>query len=94
MTGTEAAAEKLRLIAGVARARNGRLAIDWISRRQKPRWRMVLLDGQYYNRRRLRELLDRRPAPAAVPASRRQLRDPEIEDIVDSNPWGLYPPRR
>lgn len=84
-------AEKLRLIAGVARARNGRLAIDWVSRRQKPRWRMVLLDGQHYNRRRLRELLDRRPAPPAVPASRRPLRGAEIKDILDPNPWALAP---
>lgn len=79
----------LRAIAGVARARNGRLAIDWISRRQKPRWRMVVLDGQHYNRDRLRRIVDRGRA-VIVPRLKRPLTAAEVRAIRDPNPWTLF----
>lgn len=87
-------AERLRELAAAARARNGRLAIDWLSRAQKPRWRMVWLDGEWYNRARLRRDVDARPRAPAVPASRRPLTPAELADLRDPNPWGLFPPRR
>lgn len=89
----EDAAEQLRRLARVARKRNGRLAIDWVSRRQKPRWRMVGLNSQWYDRGRLRDLLAGRPTPSVVPASRRRLTARELENIANTNPWRLYPPR-
>lgn len=90
----EDAAEQLRRLARVARKRNGRLAIDWTSRRQKPRWRMVALDSQWYDRARLRDILARRPTPSVVPASRRRLTAAELGLIANTNPWRLYPPPR
>lgn len=86
----EAAAEELRRLARVARKRNGRLEIDWISRRQKPRWKLIPLNSQWYDRRRLRNLLDRRPKPSVVPASRRRLTQREIDDVQNDNPWRLF----
>lgn len=86
----ESAAEQLRALAGVARARNGRLQIDWISRRQVPRWRMVALNGQWYDRERLKRLLASRPPPAAVPASRRKLSRAEQNRVNDARPWALF----
>ena len=85
-------AEQLRVLAGVARARNGRLEINWISRTQRPRWRMVFLDGRWYERESLGRLLDRRPSPERVPASRRQLTTEELWKLRDPNPWRLIPP--
>jgi len=87
-------AERLRVLAGVLRARNGRLAIDWLSRRQKPRWKMVALNGQWYDRDRLQRELKTRPPPAAVPASRRRLTQAELGALSDPNPWRLYDRRR
>lgn len=85
-------AEQLRALARVARARNGRLEINWISRAQRPRWRMVFLDGQWYERDSLQRLLDRRPLPEVVPASRRRLTNAELRKLRDPNPWRLIPP--
>lgn len=89
----EGAADSLRALARMARARNGRLQINWVSRAQKPRWRMVFLDGQWYERDGLRALLDRRPKPEVVPASRRRMTNAELRALRDPNPWGLFPPR-
>lgn len=83
------AAETLRDLADVARARNGRLEIDWLSRAQMPRWRMVELNGQWYDRDALRALLNRRPRPEAVPASRRALTVAELQRVRDPAPWTL-----
>lgn len=88
MSAAEDAAEKLRSIAQVARYRNGRLAIDWISRREKPRWRMVRLDDQYYDRQRLRKLLNSGRTSPSLP--RRRLTAAELASIRDPNPWRLY----
>lgn len=83
------AAEQLRVLAGVARARNGRLATDWISRREKPRWKMIPLDGLWYNRERLRRFMRARPPPPIVPVSRRKLTSREVDAVFDTNPWRL-----
>lgn len=80
-------AERLRALAKVARARNGRLAIDWITRTQKPRWHMMALDSQQYNRGRLRAMADRRPV---VPSTSRRLTNAEMRRIRDPNPWRLF----
>ncbi len=79
------------MLARVARARNGRLAIDWISRRQMPRWRMLLVDGQHYDRQRLRRLLARaREAQPRLPGATRRLTRAETEAALDPNPWRLF----
>lgn len=82
----------VRAATGVRRTRNGRLAINRLSRTAKPRWRMILLDGQWYDRDRLRALLAgaRR---TRVPHSTRELTVAELENIMDSEPWTLLPPR-
>lgn len=71
---------------GTARTRNGRPALDWLSRRSKPRWRMLALNGQWYDRNSLRA---RRPT--VVPHSRRPLTEAELATILDPNPWSLAP---
>ena len=69
------ASESLRDMAGTARYRDGRLDINWISRRQMPRHRMLSLDGQWYDRGRLRDMLDRRALERARrPQTRSQTR--------------------
>lgn len=84
-------AEALRAAARVMRARNGRLAVNWISRAQKPRWRMLPLDSTWYDRDRLRALA---AARAVVPSTSRPLTPMERRAINDRNPWRLYDKRR
>ncbi len=81
----------LQNLAGTARTRNGRLAINWQSRRSMPRWRMVPLNGQWYNRGRLRATVQRRPK---VPHSGRALTAEELANALNTNPWSLAPGRR
>ncbi len=87
--------ETLRDLTGVARARNGRLAVNWITRALRPRWRMLRLDGQWYDRAALRDFLrsraNRRAAGAAlVPHSRRAMTRKELDILYDPNPFALY----
>lgn len=96
------ATNELRRLADAPRHRNGRLEIDWFSRRQMTRWRMVPLDGQWYERGRLRDWLQgraqnrqgrvqtRASSYDVVPASRRRLTAGEIADVQNRNPWRLY----
>lgn len=84
-------AQALRAAARVMRARNGRLAVDWISRAQKPRWHMLALDSTWYNRAGLRALA---AARAVVPSTSRPLTSAERRAINDANPWRLYDKRR
>lgn len=105
MTTTSKTAKNLQELTGVRRSRNGRLAIDWLSRRQKPRWRMVALDGQLYDRDRLRDRLqDRlrqrgtntaatvvnRAAVTVVPSTSRPLTPQEVAEVMNANPWRLF----
>ena len=83
------------VFADMHRTRNGRLATNRISRRAISRWRMVRLDGEYYDRARLRAALadQKRRAPGApptVPHSRRRMTAFEIDDLFDPNPWVLF----
>ena len=87
----------VREITGVRRVRNGRLAVNRISRATKPRWRMLALDGQWYDRDRLRELVvgaRRDGRRTAVPHSTRALTAAELDAILNTNPWTLLPRRR
>lgn len=83
----EEVARRLKELAGVARSRNGRLAVNWLSRQQKPRWRMVRMDSEWYDRDRMRDWTIRRGE--FVPVSRRALTVAELVDLRDPNPWGL-----
>lgn len=84
-------AQALRAAARVMRARNGRLAVNWITRMQKPRWRMLPLDSTWYDRNRLRALV---AARAVVPSTTRPLTPAERAAIANTNPWSLYNKRR
>ncbi len=84
----------VRAVTGVRRVRNGRLAINRLSRAAKPRWRMILLDGQWYDRDRLRALVSNTRRRTAVPHSARALTAAELADVMDLEPWTLLPPRR
>lgn len=81
------AAATLASTAGVARFRDGRLEPDWLSRNLRPRWRMVRLNGAWYNRDRLRARLNNRGPQ--VPATRRDLAEAEVANVRDPNPWSL-----
>lgn len=69
--------------------RNGRLALDWMTRRQVPRWRLVKLDGTWYDPVLLRSLLASRPGRERVPATGRPLTQDEWLRLMDPNPWRL-----
>ena len=79
----------VRNIAGVKRYRDGRLAINVLSRRQKPRWRMLMLNGDWYDRDRLRAELQ--AAGFFVPQSRRPLTPNERGAARNLQPWTLGP---
>lgn len=86
----------MRVVTGVRRTRNGRLAINRLSRTAKPRWRMILLDGQWYDRNRLRALVidaQRAGRRTVVPHSLRNLTPAELANATDLQPWTLLPPR-
>ena len=76
------------------RARNGRLAPDMLSRRMQARWRMLFLDGQYYDRARLRRVVTRvGRARAVVPDSRRRMDASNFLALDDANPWRVLATR-
>ena len=73
-----------------ARYLNGRLALNWLGRRLKSRWRMVYLDGQWYDRAAIREwIAARRERQLAVyvPHSRRAFTDADLLKIYDPFPY-------
>lgn len=88
---TTEAAETLRRLTKTARYRNGRMDVNWVSRAQMPRWKMMRLDGTWYERRGLDRLLRRRPPPEVAPVGRRQLTARELTALRDPNPWTLFP---
>jgi hypothetical protein len=69
------------------RTRNGRLNVDFLSRRLMPRWKMIKIDGVYYERKALAEWLLRRGAYA--PASRRPLTPAQSADVANANPYRI-----
>lgn len=101
-------AEDIREGLGHALVRNGRLATNWFSRRQTPRWRMLRVDDVFYDRERLREFaLERRPVrrcrtdsgaaqvcrgEIVPPGGRRALTDAELAELAHPSPWS--PARR
>ncbi len=74
---------------GLTRYLNGRLADDRLSRRQVPRWRLVRLDGVWYDRARLAERLRSEAAARrrAIPHSRRALTPAEIARLESPRPY-------
>jgi hypothetical protein len=65
---------------GVARYLDGRLGDDRLSRREVARWRLVRLDGVWYDRARLAAQM-RLAASRRVPHSRRLLTPAESADL-------------
>ena len=79
---TRAAAAQLAAAVGVVRLRNGRLEVDRLSRALRPHWRMVQLNGQWYDMESLRDATH-------VPATRRRLTPAELELLRNPAPWAL-----
>jgi hypothetical protein len=75
-------------LAAVRRYRNGRLAMNALSRRLKSRWRMIAIEDEWYDRERLRAELSR---GLHVPQTRRALTQNELARIRNSFPWALAP---
>lgn len=86
----------LKGIADIHRTRDGRLAVNWLSRRQQARWRMLAMNGQWYNRGRLRNSVrsnaSRGKAPL-VPHSSRRMTNAELANALNASPWSLAPGR-
>jgi hypothetical protein len=86
----------LKNIAEVHRTRDGRLAVNWLSRREVARWKMMAMNGQWYDRGRLRQRVranaNRGRAPA-VPHSSRRMTNAEVAEALNANPWSLAPGR-
>lgn len=76
----------------VHRKRDGRMEIDYFSRRLQPRWKLIKIDGVYYDRKSLANWLLTRGA--SVPTSRRPFTAKELENIRDPNPYGLLKLRK
>ena len=69
---------------------NGRLALNWLGRRMKSRWRMVLLDGQWYDRFGIRAWIKARldrGLGAFVPHSKKPLSKADMGAIYDPTPF-------
>lgn len=72
---------------GMHRGRDGRLDVDQFSRRLIPRWRMVRVDGRFFERKALaRWLLER----GVSPVSRRPVTGAEFADATNANPYRIY----
>lgn len=86
----------LKGIADLHRTRDGRLAVNWLSRREVARWRMLAMNGQFYDRGRLRERVRsnaRQGRVPAVPHSSRRMTNAEVAEALNANPWSLAPGR-
>jgi hypothetical protein len=86
----------LKGIAEVHRTRDGRLAVNWLSRREVARWRMLALNGQWYDRGRLRQRVSSNTSQgrvAVVPHSSRRMTNAEVAEALNLNPWSLAPGR-
>lgn len=73
-----------------ARYLNGRLALNWLGRRLKSRWRMVLLDGQWYDRAAIKAWIAARfdrELGVYVPHSRKAFTDEDLRKIYDPFPY-------
>ena len=73
--------------AGVHRERDGRLDVDHFSRRLMPRWKMVRVDGRYFDRKALGAwLLERKTSPI----TRRPLGARELVNATDPRPHRIF----
>ena len=79
--------EDISSMTDMHRTRNGRLDIDQFSRGLKPKWRMIRIDGAYFDRRKLAEWLTTRGKFA--PTTRRALTSREIEALQNANPYRI-----
>lgn len=70
------------------RTRNGRLEMDYLSRTLMPRWKMVRIDGVYYDRKALADWLVRRGPHA--PSSRKALSADVIADLRNATPYRIF----
>lgn len=80
----------LQDLTGVHRTRNGTLALDWLTRTSRPRWRMLRLDGQWYDLGALRGSPNF-TARSAVPHSYRRLSNAEERDVLNARRYSLAP---
>lgn len=73
-----------------ARYLNGRPALNWLGRRMKSRWRMVPLDGEWYDRAGIRAWISartQRGLAVYVPHSKKPLTSADVLAIYDPFPF-------
>ena len=73
-----------------ARYLNGRQALNWLGRRMKSRWRMVSLDGEWYDRTAIKTWISartQRGLAVHVPHSKKAFTAADLQKIYDPFPF-------
>jgi hypothetical protein len=74
--------------AAMHRYKNGRLQIDYFSRQQRPKWSMIEIDGEYYDRDAIHKfVIDR--SNTIVPKTLRKMTKSELEAVINKNPFKI-----
>jgi hypothetical protein len=74
-------------LTGVHRYRNGRMDVDFSSRGLQPRWKLVKVDGVWYDRKDMaRWILDRGPVS---PVTRRPLTPETVTNATNVAPFRI-----
>ena len=82
------AIKKLQNMLEIHRYRNGRLEIDYFSRKMSPKFSLIELDGKYYDRNSLKKFIEEQSN--IVPESLRVLNTKEKTNVKNKNPYGIF----
>ncbi|APC25778.1 hypothetical protein BST79_gp265 [Only Syngen Nebraska virus 5] len=80
--------KKLQNMLEIHRYRNGRLEIDYFSRKMSPKFSLIELDGKYYDRDSLKKFVAEQ-ASNIVPESLRVLNSKEKANVNNKNPYRI-----
>ncbi|ABT15079.1 hypothetical protein NY2A_B680L [Paramecium bursaria Chlorella virus NY2A] len=73
----------------IHRYRNGRLEIDYFSRKMSPKFSLIELDGKYYDRNDLKKFIIEQGS-TIVPESLRALNSKEKAIVNNKNPYRIF----
>ena len=73
----------------IHRYRNGRLEIDYFSRKMSPKFSLIHLDDKYYDRNSLKKYIMEQ-ASNTVPESLRVLSAKEKANVSNKNPFRIF----
>ena len=89
MSNQNNAIKKLQNMLEIHRYRNGRLEIDYFSRKMSPKFSLIELDGKYYDRDSLKKFVTEQ-ASNIVPESLRVLNSKEKANVNNKNPYRIF----